>query len=184
MEEYNYKSEKLEEEFPEYTRNEVIEKVEYKVAGFWIRLIAFLIDMAIVYFVNRIFVTYPLKLINPAAQVSQLFFTNVLFIGITGSIYFILMTKYFRQTLGKMLTGIKVIRRDGREMDWATVVFRELVGRSISQLWGSNLGYLICIFNPRKQTLHDLISDTYVVYEGKVQEKGLVKVELMGKKED
>jgi uncharacterized RDD family membrane protein YckC len=63
-----------------------------------------------------------------------------------------------------MITGIKVIRAGDTPLDWYTVIFRELVARSLSQMLGLYLGYVFCWFNHDKQCLHDLLSDTWVVH--------------------
>jgi uncharacterized RDD family membrane protein YckC len=104
-------------------------------AGFWIRFWAYLIDLLVIGSVNRI-VIYPL---------------------------FVLMTKYFNQTLGKMIFGIKVISIKEETISWGTILFRELIGRYISKtIW---IGYIIVAFTPKKQGLHDIFSDTQVIHE-------------------
>ena len=137
----------------------------YPVAGFWIRLLAFTIDLLIIAGLNSIIWDSLL----PAEASTSLFYkilnVNSLFLGLTGAAYFILMTRYFQQTLGKMIVGIKVIQRNGEPLSWITVIFRELVARSLSQLMGLNLGYIVCWFNPEKRCAHDYLSDTWVVYE-------------------
>lgn len=136
----------------------------YRAAGFWIRLLAFGIDLAVIAFINTLFWD---ELFPAGAQQSfiyRIIQTNPLFLGLTGLAYFILMTHTFQQTLGKMITGIQVVQRSGEPLSWSTVIFRELVGRSLSQLMGLNLGYLFCWFNQEKRCLHDLFSDTWVVY--------------------
>jgi uncharacterized RDD family membrane protein YckC len=86
------------------------------------------------------------------------------------------MTYYFQQTLGKMLLGIKVIQRNGEPLSWVTVIFRELVARSLSQLMGLYLGYLVSWFNPEKRCVHDYLSDTWVVYENPDSHRRYVSV--------
>lgn len=137
----------------------------YPVAGFWIRLLAFSIDLLIVAALNSLLWNF----LWPAADATYFFYKivniNSLFLGVTGSVYFILMTRYFQQTLGKMIVGVKVIQANGEPLSWGTVIFRELAARGLSQLMGLNLGYIVCWFNPGKRCLHDYLSDTWVVYE-------------------
>ncbi|HPT70340.1 MAG TPA: RDD family protein [Syntrophomonas sp.] len=136
----------------------------YRVAGFWIRALAFMIDLGVIACLNGIVFH---ALFSDHAQLSPIYKIiniNSLFLGITGAIYFVLMTYYFQQTLGKMITGIKVIQAGNTPLDWTTVVFRELVGRSVSQMLGLYLGYIFCWFNRDKQCLHDMLSDTWVVH--------------------
>lgn len=145
----------------------------YRAAGFWIRLLAFAIDLGVIACLNAI--------IWDAILPKQLFIykiiqTNALFLGLTGLTYFILMTHYFQQTLGKMITGIQVIQRSGEPLSWTAVIFRELVGRSLSQLMGLNLGYLFCWFNGDKRCLHDFLSDTWVVHVKPESHSGYIAV--------
>jgi uncharacterized RDD family membrane protein YckC len=137
----------------------------YRVAGFWIRLSAFTIDMIVIAALNS--VIWNILLVNtPAAGfLYQVWHVNSLFLGITGVLYFIIMTHCFQQTLGKMILGIRVVQRSGKPLSWLTVIFRELVARSLSQLMGLNLGYIVCWFNKEKRCIQDYLSDTWVVYE-------------------
>src|SRR5690606_40751242 len=50
--------------------------------------------------------------------------------GIVFYLYFILLTKFFGQTLGKMVFGLKVIPIEGDKLTWGTIIFREGIGRS------------------------------------------------------
>ena len=77
--------------------------------------------------------------------------------------YFTLMTKYLQQTVGKMIMGIKVVPKEGEHLTWGAVVFREVFGRFISKML--LIPYLLPVFMPKKEALHDLFADTYVVHE-------------------
>jgi uncharacterized RDD family membrane protein YckC len=150
---------------------------KYRPAGFWIRLLAFSIDLLVIAGLNAIIWGSLLpKTANPSFFY-QILHTNTLFLGLTGAAYFILMTHYFQQTLGKMIVGIKVIQPSGAPLSWITVIFRELVARSLSQLMGLNLGYIVCWFNAEKRCAHDFLSDTWVVYEKPIGESDYISVE-------
>jgi len=136
----------------------------YRVAGFWIRALAFVIDLGIIACLNGIIFNSLLPDHAQYSAVYKIINLNSLFLGIIGVIYFIIMTHYFQQTLGKMITGIKVIQAGDQPLDWTTVIFRELVARSLSQMLGLYLGYVFCWFNRDKQCLHDMLSDTWVVH--------------------
>lgn len=139
--------------------------VMYPVAGFWIRLLAFIIDLLIITGLNSIIWGSLLPAEAGTSFFYKILHVNSLFLGLTGAAYFILMTRFFQQTLGKMIVGIKVIQRNEEPLTWVTVIFRELVARSLSQLMGLNLGYIVCWFNPEKRCAHDYLSDTWVVHE-------------------
>lgn len=138
---------------------------EFRLAGFWPRFWAFLIDIAVIAVSSQIV----FRLVWPAGlgydTVQSYVVYNSLFPGFWGVTYLILITGFCGQTLGKMIMGLKVIQTDGRALKWSTVIARELFGRPLSQLLGTNLGYLVCAVHPRKQALHDVISDTCVVYD-------------------
>ncbi len=136
----------------------------YRLAGFWPRLWAFLIDIAVIAVSCQILfrLVWPTGLDNYTVQAYVLY--NNLFPGLLGAAYLVLITKHFGQTLGKMIIGIKVIQTDGQKLQWSTVIIRELIARPLSQLLGTYLGYLVCAFHPRKQAVHDLLSDTCVIY--------------------
>jgi len=151
--------------------------VFYRAAGFWVRLLAFVIDLAVIACLNSIIWD---AIISPASRdgfIYGMIKKNALFLGLTGAAYFILMTHYYQQTLGKMIAGIKVVQRSGDPLSWTTVIFRELVARSLSQLMGLNLGYVFCWFNADKRCLHDFLSDTWVVYVKPPSHPGFIAVE-------
>lgn len=148
----------------------------YPIAGFWVRLLAFIIDLLIITGLNSIIWDSLLPAAASRSFIYTILHVNSLFLGITGAVYFILMTRFFQQTLGKMIVGIKVIQRNGEPLSWVTVIFRELVARSLSQLMGLNLGYIVCWFNPEKRCVHDYLSDTWVVYENPESHRRCVSI--------
>ncbi len=148
----------------------------YRAAGFWIRLCAFIIDLLVIGGLNAIIWELLLPAGPKTGFINEILHVNALFLGVTGALYFILMTHYFQQTLGKMIAGIKVIQRSGEPLSWITVIFRELVARTLSQIMGLNLGYIVCWFNAEKRCVHDLLSDTWVVYEKTQSEPGYIAV--------
>jgi len=142
---------------------EVENEYEEKTVGFWIRFFAFIIDQGIVTAILGI-VVYPLFKIFNWSLSDNGYFTPIAFIsGIFYYGYFILMTKYFSQTLGKMIFGIRVQMVSGGKLDWATVIFRELIGRFITNKF--LILYLLVIFMPKNNSLADYFADTVVIQE-------------------
>ena len=82
---------------------------------------------------------------------------------IAGAVYFIILTYQCEATLGKMLLNIKVVSTEDRKLTLLEVIYRETIGRFLSGLILS-LGYLLVIFHKEKRGIHDLLSDTKVVY--------------------
>ncbi len=139
------------------------EKVEYRYAGFWMRFWAYLLDLLIIASLNGILVypilrAFDIKTSDPSMFAPVSILTAVIFYG-----YFVLMTKFFGQTLGKMVFGLKVISLGDQKLSWSTIMFREWIGRFIS---GSILIlYIVVAFLPRRQGIHDIFADTTVVHE-------------------
>jgi uncharacterized RDD family membrane protein YckC len=135
-------------------------------AGFWTRFWAYILDLVVVGSLSR-FIFIPLvsseKLSNTVLTV---FTIETVLSAFIYFVYFIFMTKLFSQTIGKMIVGIKVIELENEELRWSTVLFREWIGRFISKTI-LMIGYLLAAFSPKKQALHDMLSDTVVIHEKK-----------------
>ena len=143
------------------TMEPVMEKKRY--AGFWMRFWAYLLDLIVIGSIDRI-VVYPVfRLLDLDLYAESMFAPISISTAIVFYAYFVFMTKYFGQTLGKMVFGLKVVGLNGEKLSWGTVLFREWIGRFISTtVW---ISYCIVAFLPKKQGLHDLFADTTVVHE-------------------
>ncbi|GIO25601.1 RDD family protein [Ornithinibacillus bavariensis] len=135
-------------------------------AGFWMRFWAYFIDVLVIFSLNGILLS-PFKFINDGIAISIGFWTVT---GIVGSIvfyaYFLLMTKFLGQTIGKMILGIRVIREDEKPLRWSDLIFREVVGRFIYRVFTIlMLLYVVVGFTEQKQGLHDMIGNTRVVFD-------------------
>ncbi|MCX7977630.1 MAG: RDD family protein [Bdellovibrionaceae bacterium] len=128
-----------------------------KYAGFWRRFVAKLID----------FVLLALP-------------TSVM--GAMGSfVYLLLAFLYFpffesseaRGTLGKMAMGIEVVDEKGDSLSFRRALVRWLMSYVSGFLLG--IGYLMNLFTPRRQTLHDLVAGALVIHR-----KGSLPDDLMG----
>lgn len=137
--------------------------VSYRFAGFWMRFWAYLLDLIVIGSINRLII-YPLFRILDIPLVDKGIFSPIA-IATAGTfyLYFVLMTKFLNQTLGKMVFGIKVINLKAEHLDWSTVIFREFIGKFISKA-AFLIGFLIIAFLPKKQGLHDVFADTTVVH--------------------
>ena len=132
-------------------------------AGFWTRFVAYLIDMIVIYAISSLLNTFSFGLLNkqldfPILGEESLSYVIVMFV------YFISMTYFFSQTLGKMIMKIKVETNKGEKLSLADVVYRELVGRLLT-IFLVYLPYLAVVFTNKKKGLHDFIADTVVVKE-------------------
>ncbi len=77
-------------------------------------------------------------------------------------IYYALMeSSKYQATLGKIVMGIKVVNKDGQRLDLPKALLRNLSKILSALILG--IGYIMIIFDDRKQGLHDKIADTFVV---------------------
>ncbi|PLS14970.1 hypothetical protein CVD28_25325 [Bacillus sp. M6-12] len=132
-------------------------------AGFWMRFWAYVLDLIIVGSIDRLIFKPLLKASGMNHFDTAIFSPVTIASAVVFYLYFVLMTKYLGQTLGKMVFGLKVVGLKGNRLSWGTVLFRELIGRFISKT--TFIGYIIVGFLPKKQGLHDIFADTAVVLE-------------------
>lgn len=152
------------EEVPVKSKTES-EFFHQKFAGFWTRFWAYTIDLIVLYaisgiFIKPIFRAFDLAVSNPVFLFFSPYKITILVVLL---LYFTLMTRFFQQTVGKMVMGIKVVSQRGERLTWGTLIFREVIGRFISKLLV--LPYLLVVFMPKKEALHDIFADTIVVHE-------------------
>lgn len=119
-------------------------------AGFWERFGAAFID-GIVLILPNLFFTYA---IGPGVG-------DVLSI-VVGWLYFALMESGSGQaTLGKRAVGLKVVNAEGHQIS-----FGQATGRHFGKILSTIIlfiGYLMMLWDEKKQTLHDKMANTYVV---------------------
>jgi uncharacterized RDD family membrane protein YckC len=112
-------------------------------AGFWIRMAALLLDALLVGFLMGVLHhVYHLELLVLAA-------------------YGAVMWKLRGSTIGGIVFDLRVVRLDGREIDWETAIVRAL-GCFLS-LAVAGLGFFWIAFDDHKQAWHDKIAGTVVV---------------------
>lgn len=137
---------------------------EKKPAGFWIRFFTYLIDLLLIQVVLISLVVQNIFIVAGIENYSILYIPIIKLVnGLVFYAYFVLLTKYFGQTLGKMIFGLKVVDDQTTALSWKTVLFRELVGRFLSVKIA--ILYLIVPFTKKHKAVHDFIADTHVVHE-------------------
>lgn len=156
----------LTEQHSSFTKKQKDDLQRLLYAGFWIRFVAYLIDLTVLWSFNSI-VTRPLikllgwqdnKLWIDFFSASHLLTLLVFFV------YFILMTQYFQATLGKMILGLSVQSLKGDSLTTGQIIFRECIGRYISMaIFG--FPYIVIAFTKRHQGIHDYFADTSVIKE-------------------
>jgi len=108
-------------------------------AGFWIRMLAILIDTVLIAIVVH----------------GQDWFPVVL------AAYAAILWKLKGATIGDIILGLKVVRVDGAPLEWVTVIVRALA--CFFSLVVAGLGFIWIAFDRDKQGWHDKIAGTVVV---------------------
>ena len=143
----------------EEVKIETAQNVEY--AGFFVRLVALLIDVVIISLVGTL-LQIPGFTASFNGGYAAMNASGLLPFIIYGA-YFVIMDVKFGQSLGKMAMKIKVQRVDSSEnLDFIGAALREYVGRFVCGLT-LGLGYLWVIWDPKKQGFHDKIGKSIVV---------------------
>ena len=143
----------------------VLETRQYalKTAGFWVRFWAFLLDGLLItavggILVNPIFYLMDWSLSETVWYAPISIISAIIYYG-----YFVLMTKFFGQTLGKMACGLRVVSLKHDKLTWSDVLFRDWIGRFISNIFMPL--YIFVAILPDNQGLHDFFAETTVVHE-------------------
>jgi uncharacterized RDD family membrane protein YckC len=142
-------------------------------AGFWIRVVAYLIDAAILgiptFIIFAVFgggmaaMVRPNQDPSPAAAAAIVGTMGTMLLVVYGIYfcYFIFMESSAKQaTIGKMVLGLKVMDANGQRISVA-----RSAGRTFSKLLSGILciGYIMVGVTEKKQGLHDMIASTLVV---------------------
>lgn len=144
-------------------QTKIIEQIEEKTAGFWMRLWAFVFDILIVSAIVGIVVNPIFHLFDWSLSEEKWYSPMTIISGLFYYAYFVLTTKYWQQTIGKMIFGLKVKHLNDEKLGWLTVLFREVVGRFISNKLP--IIYIMVAFMPNNKGLNDIIADTVVIQE-------------------
>ena len=139
--------------------------IEWHYAGFWIRFLAYLIDVLIIWAA-----TFIVGVLIGVIQYVALGEINAnpgyglrLVTSIAAGLYFPFMeSSKFQATLGKHILGLKVCDAlQGR------LGFRHALGRHLAKLLSSIIlfiGFIMIGFDDHKQGLHDKLAHTYIIY--------------------
>lgn len=177
MSELEPNNHELVKESPPVRQPIVVSKTEsyvQKAAGFWIRFWAYIVDLLVLSSVGMLLIKPVFRLFSLDVNSSSWYAPISLVTAILFYLYFVLMTKFFSQTVGKMIFGIRVVSKGEGKLSWGTVLFREWIGRLISVI-PFNLPYIVAAFTPQKQAIHDFIADTIVIHESSYDKKEIVE---------
>ena len=89
--------------------------------------------------------------------------TGWLIAAIIAGSNFILLPMLSGQSVGKMFTGLRIVRTDGRDASAMKILLRNLVGYFLTAVT-LGLGFLLSAFGGSGRALHDYLAGTVVVY--------------------
>ncbi len=76
-------------------------------------------------------------------------------------LYFVMFEGLFGGTIGKLIMGIRVRRKDGTKINFVNAFLR-FIGKALSTIIFL-IGYLVAFFDNNKQALHDKVANTVVL---------------------
>lgn len=76
---------------------------------------------------------------------------------------FLLLPAFSGQSIGKMITGIKIVRMDGRPAGIGRIALRNILGYILT-LASFGIGFLLSALNYSGRSLHDFMFGTVVIY--------------------
>jgi len=76
---------------------------------------------------------------------------------------FVIFPLFSGQTIGKILTGLRIVKTDGNTPTFSRLLVRHLVGYPLTVLT-LGIGFLFSVLNHKGRALHDFLSGTIVVY--------------------
>jgi uncharacterized RDD family membrane protein YckC len=143
-------------------------------AGFWLRLIAWFIDMCIIAIPGIVLASFGTLVIAGTLSESEASIGGLVSLATYVLVYYGTLIAYFagfesselQATPGKLALGLIVTDLNGNRLTVGRALGRNS-GKILSDLtsWGFCIGYLLVAFTERKQALHDLISHSLVVHK-------------------
>ncbi len=133
--------------------------------GFWIRLVAYIIDYIVLILLLGLFFAI-LDFILPIEALDVLLpeedsLIYYLYGGVGFAIYDTFMIGRFGATVGKWIVGIEVLYVNGSRISYWRAFGRYLATYLSGLFFG--IGYLMAAFRQNKRAMHDDIADTVVV---------------------
>jgi uncharacterized RDD family membrane protein YckC len=127
-------------------------------AGFWIRLLANILD--------AIIISLPITIISYLLTSSwnENVYTNVINIAYA----LVIPVLWYGYTVGKKIAGIRIAKVNGEKIGFGTMALRVIVAALVYVITigiGVIVSILMVIFRKDKRSLHDFIAGTFVTYE-------------------
>jgi uncharacterized RDD family membrane protein YckC len=121
--------------------------------GFWIRFLAVFLDLMLVYL--------PIALLSYAISFFTQISTISYLINLCVVIFMIYLDGVKGGTPGKLILGLRIVNEEGKFIGMPNAFLR-YIGKILSgAILG--IGYLMIVWDEKKQSLHDRLAKTYVV---------------------
>lgn len=132
------------------------------------RLIAGVIDK-LVYNLPFVYLIYKLSRLQEIESILNQFWYIVIItltIALITPIINSFLTSYFGGTIGKLLTGIKIVDSEGKNLGFWQAFARNYIAYLVSKMvfW---LGFIWIFVDKENKGWHDMIADTYVLLVNK-----------------
>jgi uncharacterized RDD family membrane protein YckC len=134
-------------------------KTEIVFAGFWRRVLAYLIDATVLFGIYAT-INISVRVIAPD-NVDALTNIGAVCIGVGWAYYALMESSPARGTLGKLALNLYVGDLHGDPITYRRAIWRNLLKTLSTLLLGG--GWIMAAFTPRKQALHDLLAGTLVL---------------------
>lgn len=149
-------------------------------AGFFVRLAAWAIDSLLVG-VLLFIIKLPMIVATFGVTEGNLFKEVLFQLTVWDILFYILAKSYYvattyctGATVGKKLMNIKVVPAREDKITLWNILYRETIGKYLSDLFLC-IGYIIVGIDKEKRGFHDMLSDTWVIYnlkrESNIQEE-------------
>lgn len=139
-------------------------------AGFWIRLAAWVVDLACLFLATNALTFVVLTTIYLGGQlggeindqiIALAGYSSAAIVMLSGVVYFTIFIGSCGQTPGKMLFRLKVVRVDAQEMTYGRALLRSLYWMLSLLLF--SIGFLMIALTRQKRGLHDMLAGTSVI---------------------
>ena len=150
------------------SKNNEGEKV--KIAGFWIRFFAYLIDSLLVsvpfVLVCLIFSLQKWSEAEFTASLAVVILFYLLLKSLLLTFYNVFTTSFWGASLGKKAFGLEVVTEEGERLKVSESLLRFVIGYAVSSLV-FGLGFLWILKDKENKAWHDMIVGTQVIIKGK-----------------
>lgn len=139
-------------------------------AGFWIRVVAAIIDWVILCLIAGVLVGIVIVLViilgghDSDLAIGLSIGVGIIGLIVAGWLYEAILTSSARgATWGKQAIGARIVRADGARLSFGRATARHFLKVLITPLIPLGLGYMMAGFTSGKRALHDLMADTFVI---------------------